>query len=553
MRVNIAVKLAGVFTLLCLSLLMLVALIATVITGNGIETEAHKRLDNDVQVTLHTFDYFAQDALASAQILAANPQLVRYALTRSDASGQSVRDLMAQLPPHRLVRVFDRTGRLVLERGVQGVPPAPSGSGIALALADETVRGIEPIDTRGLAIRGIAPIHHRNEVIGAVLVGSWLDQPFVEQIRSITGIEVGIAAGDSRSNRWLAQTIRDAQAQPIDGEVPCEVVQKIRAMGTYRSETVRFGEHAYLSAFAPLFGDYGQFVGLLYVGVPREPLTESTRRSQLVILALAVLGAIAASFLAAMLARTITNPIRQMVDQASAIAHGRLDGRLAIDTGDELEQLAQAFNHMAESLSVMKIEDQNCNPLTRLPGNRSIEAEVARRLHEPDNLAVLYIDLDHFKAYNDKFGFEAGDRIIQYTASTLQQAIQIVDNAEDYLGHIGGDDFIVVTTPRAAERLGQEIIRLFDAELPGFYPEEDRKRGYIVALDRRGLRQQFPLVTLSIAIVTNERRQIRDFLELASVAAEVKKYAKSIEGSSVARDRRLDRTGPLNIGSTSLL
>jgi len=390
-------------------------------------------------------------------------------------------------------------------------------------------------------------------VIGAVLVGSWLDQPFVEQIRSITGIEVGIAAGDSRSNRWLAQTIRDAQAQPIDGEVPCEVVQKIRAMGTYRSETVRFGEHAYLSAFAPLFGDYGQFVGLLYVGVPREPLTESTRRSQLVILALAVLGAIAASFLAAMLARTITNPIRQMVDQASAIAHGRLDGRLAIDTGDELEQLAQAFNHMAESLSVMKIEDQNCNPLTRLPGNRSIEAEVARRLHEPDNLAVLYIDLDHFKAYNDKFGFEAGDRIIQYTASTLQQAIQIVDNADDYLGHIGGDDFIVVTTPRAAERLGQEIIRLFDAELPGYYPEEDRKRGYIVALDRRGLRQQFPLVTLSIAIVTNERRQIRDFLELASVAAEVKKYAKSIEGSSVARDRRLDRTGPLNIGSTSLL
>ena len=514
MRVNIAVKLAGVFTLLCLSLLVLVALLATVFTANGLEAEAHKRLDNDVQVTLHTFDYFAQDALASAQILAANPQLVRHALTRSDASSRAVRDLMSQLPPNRLVRVFDGTGELVMERGVSGTPTILSGSGIALALADEAVRGIEPIDTRGLAIRGIAPIHHRGNVIGAVLVGSWLDQPFVEQIRSITGIEVGIAGGDSRSNHWMAQTIRDADRHPIGGEVPYEVVQKIRATGTYRSETVRFGEHAYLSAFAPLFGDYGQFVGLLYVGVPREPLIEMVQRAQLIILGLAILGAVAASMVAALLARTITNPIRQLVEQASAIAHGRLDGRLAIDTGDELEQLAQAFNQMAESLSVMKIEDQNCNPLTRLPGNRSIESEVCHRLHEPDNLAVLYIDLDHFKAYNDKFGFEAGDRVIQFTATCLQQALQVVDHAGDFLGHIGGDDFIVITTPRMAERIGHEIIRLFDADIPTFYPEEDRERGHIVALDRRGARQQFPLITLSIAVVTNERRQIQDFLVL---------------------------------------
>jgi GGDEF domain-containing protein len=201
----------------------------------------------------------------------------------------------------------------------------------------------------------------------------------------------------------------------------------------------------------------------------------------------------------------------------------------------------------------MKIEDQNCNPLTRLPGNRSIESEVCHRLHEPDNLAVLYIDLDHFKAYNDKFGFEAGDRVIQFTATCLQQALQVVDHAGDFLGHIGGDDFIVITTPRMAERIGHEIIRLFDADIPTFYPEEDRERGHIVALDRRGARQQFPLITLSIAVVTNERRQIQDFLELASMAAEVKKYAKSMEGSSLARDRRLDRTGPLNIGSTSLM
>ncbi|MNY36293.1 hypothetical protein D3C86_1707700 [compost metagenome] len=97
-----------------------------------------------------------------------------------------------------------------------------------------------------------------------------------------------------------------------------------------------------------------------------------------------------------------------------------------------------------------------------------------------------------------------------------------------------------------AERLAREIIRIFDAEIPELYPPEDRARGHIVSVDRRGQKQQFPLCSLSIALVTNEARDIKDFLELSSLAAEVKKYAKSIEGSNFARDRRNDRTAPLD-------
>ncbi|HBN08732.1 MAG TPA: hypothetical protein DD435_08815 [Cyanobacteria bacterium UBA8530] len=166
-------------------------------------------------------------------------------------------------------------------------------------------------------------------------------------------------------------------------------------------------------------------------------------------------------------------------------------------------------------------------------------------------LAVLYTDLDHFKAFNDKFGFEQGDRVIVMTADVLRGAVRstkillplsdISEFTEDFVGHIGGDDFIVVTVPDRAEPLCREIIRRFDDEIPALYLEEDRKRGFIESTDRRGRSQRFPLCSISIAIVTNEQRKINDFLELSSLAAEVKKFAKSLDGSSFARDRRTDR------------
>lgn len=545
MRVNIAVKLAGVFTLVCLSLLVLVALVASVMTSKGLKSEASKRLDNDVAVTLHTFDYFAQDALASAQMVASNPKALRFVTTGAAAS-EGMDDLVDLLPKNRIVRVFDATGRPIKERGVPKELSELVSAGVQLALANEPVKGVEPMGDQGLAIRGIAPMKVGDRVVGAVMVGSWLDRAFVDQIQGITGLEVGIAGGNSRISHWLAQTIRTDGSARLKGELPLAVVHQVRETGKVSKQVVRFGKDEYLGAFAPLFGDYGEFVGLLFIGEPQAPMQSAARQTQFSILCLALAGAILASLVATALSRTITNPIRELVAQATAIAHGDLSQRVEIETGDELEQLAQAFNKMGESLAIMKQTDQNANPLTKLPGNVTIQAEVQRRLSSGEQLAVLYTDLDHFKAYNDKFGFEQGDRVIQLCASVLQQAVQVVDHPGDFIGHIGGDDFIVISHPQVAERLAREIIRIFDAEVPELYPSEDRERGFILSVDRRGQKQQFPLCSLSIALVTNEARVIKDFLELSSLAAEVKKYAKSIDGSSVARDRRNDRTAPLD-------
>jgi GGDEF domain-containing protein len=546
MRINIAVKLAGVFTLVCLSLLILVALVASVMTSKGMKAEASKRLDNDVAVTLHTFNYFAQDALSDAQMVASNPKAVRYVAAGGHGDPSAINDLLDFFPRNQIVRVFDRDGRVLMERGLKPGDNELLSAGVQLALANEPVKGVEPVGDRGLAVRGIAPMRIGDSVVGAVLVGAWLDQSFVDQIKQITGLEVGIAGGDSRSSHWLAQTIRAKQGSHTAEELPLPVVHEVRGTGRVSKVPVRFGQDEYLGAFAPLFGDYGEFVGLLFIGEPQGPVQELAHQAQLLIFLLSLIGAILASVVATLLSKTITNPIRQLVHQASAIAHGDLDQRVTIDTGDELEQLAQAFNQMGEALAIMKFNDQNANPLTKLPGNACIESEIQVRLSRGEPMAVLYTDLDHFKAFNDKFGFEAGDRVIQLCADTLKEAVQVVDNPGDYVGHIGGDDFIVVTQPHVAERLAREIIRRFDAEVPGLYPEEDRQRGYIVSFDRRGQKQQFPLCSLSIALVSNETRVIKDVLELSSLAAEVKKYAKSLEGSSVARDRRYDKTAPLD-------
>ncbi|MGE5706694.1 MAG: HAMP domain-containing protein, partial [Bacteroidota bacterium] len=303
--------------------------------------------------------------------------------------------------------------------------------------------------------------------------------------------------------------------------------------------------HHYLAAFAPLFGDYEEFVGLLFIGASEAPYRETARRSQIYIVILGLVGSVLATIFGTLLSKTITDPLRQLVQQATMIASGDLEQRLSIKSGDELEQLANAFNSMSESLQIMKVRDQNANPLTKLPGNLMIEDEIGGRLRMGAPLAVLYTDLDHFKSFNDKFGFEQGDQVITLTADSIRQAVAEAGEKEDFVGHIGGDDFIVVTVPERAETLCQEIIRIFDARIPSLYPEEDRARGYIESTDRRGQQMRFPLCSISIAIVTNEQRKINDFLELSSLAAEVKKFAKSLDGSSFARDRRTDRTAPL--------
>jgi len=182
--------------------------------------------------------------------------------------------------------------------------------------------------------------------------------------------------------------------------------------------------------------------------------------------------------------------------------------------------------------------DLEANPLTRLPGNVSIINEFARKIESKALFAVCYADLDKFKAYNDKYGFEHGDEVIRETARILIQATQQAGNPGDFIGHIGGDDFVVITDPQAADKICEKIIAEFDKKMPSFYKEADKKNGYIIALDRQGKEQKMPLLSISIGVVTNEFRNIEHVAQIGEIGAELKSYAKHLERSNFIRDQR---------------
>ena len=182
--------------------------------------------------------------------------------------------------------------------------------------------------------------------------------------------------------------------------------------------------------------------------------------------------------------------------------------------------------------------DLEANPLTRLPGNVSILNELSRRLENKSLFAVCYIDLDKFKAYNDTHGFEHGDEVIRETARILIRATQQYGNLDDFIGHIGGDDFVVVTTPNVVDNLCKKIIDDFEKTVPSLYNETDRTRGYIIAKDRKGQEQQIPLLSVSIGVVTNEFRKIEHVAQIGEIGAELKSYAKILERSNYIKDKR---------------
>lgn len=182
--------------------------------------------------------------------------------------------------------------------------------------------------------------------------------------------------------------------------------------------------------------------------------------------------------------------------------------------------------------------DLLANPLTRLPGNVAILNEFSRRMENNSLFAACYLDLDKFKSYNDKYGFEHGDEVIRETARILIRSVRDSGNKDDFIGHIGGDDFVLVTTPDKADNLCKKIIDDFEKTAPSFYNETDRKNGYIVAHSRKGVEQKFPLVSVSIGVVTNEFRKIEHVAQISEIGAELKALAKGMERSNYVKDKR---------------
>lgn len=199
------------------------------------------------------------------------------------------------------------------------------------------------------------------------------------------------------------------------------------------------------------------------------------------------------------------------------------------------EFLYYAIKNITRLLAV----NRTVSPLTALPGNVQIQTELKKRLLRKDPFQVFYLDLDNFKAYNDVYGFLKGDEIIKLTARVITKNMHTLEEADVFVGHIGGDDFVAITDESVNyDKICQGIIAEFDKEVIKYFNEEDIERGYIEVSNRKGVIEQFPLTSISIGVVVADKKRFSNILEIGEVGAQVKHMAKTAMGSSYAIDRR---------------
>lgn len=200
----------------------------------------------------------------------------------------------------------------------------------------------------------------------------------------------------------------------------------------------------------------------------------------------------------------------------------------------DFEYLLYTINNITNLLYL----NRKVSPLTNLPGNVQIQAEMKRRLMKKEYFVMLYLDLDNFKAYNDVYGFSKGDEIIKFTARTIINNVHAKDEDNNFVGHIGGDDFIAIVDDDNFEEICQNIVLEFDKNIKKYFNEDDLKKGYLEVPNRKGIIEEFPLTTISVGAVEVTPGRFKNALEIGEEGAQVKHLAKTIPGSTYVIDRR---------------
>ena len=234
----------------------------------------------------------------------------------------------------------------------------------------------------------------------------------------------------------------------------------------------------------------------------------------------------------------ISFSLRQLQEAVHDIGQGLFDRALNVKATDVAGELADSFRWMSKRLKELGEKNLDASPLTRLPGNLAIEKALLIRLQQGSPLAFCLLDLDNFKAFGDRYGYARGSEALKKVAAILTDTIKSLGTEQDFIGHIGGDDFVIMTEPSRVDKVCSAIINDFDRAIPAFYDDEDRKRGYIISRDRKDVEQPFPFITISIAVVTNQKRDITSPMQVAEIAAQLKQYAKTFPRSIYVVDQR---------------
>lgn len=205
-----------------------------------------------------------------------------------------------------------------------------------------------------------------------------------------------------------------------------------------------------------------------------------------------------------------------------------------IKTPIDIEMMYYTIVNIIELLYI----NRKVSPLTSLPGNVQIQAEMKKRLAKKEYFVMLYIDLDNFKAYNDVYGFSAGDEMIKFTARTIVNNVHKNEEDNNFVGHIGGDDFIAIVEDKKYEEICQGIIAEFDKGVSKYFNKEDIEKGYLEVPNRKGIVEEFPITSISIGAVEVDVGRFNNTLEIGEVGAQVKHLSKTIQGSTYVINRR---------------
>ncbi|HET6347657.1 MAG TPA: response regulator [Candidatus Krumholzibacteria bacterium] len=224
-------------------------------------------------------------------------------------------------------------------------------------------------------------------------------------------------------------------------------------------------------------------------------------------------------------------------DRVAGLEHGANDYLVKPYSNEEL--LLRVKNVLE-----WNIRQKEANPLTALPGNTAIEREMIARIARQTPYAFLYIDIDNFKGFNDYYGYPKGDEIIVYLADIIRRTVERLGGKDDFVGHIGGDDFVMVVSPGRAEIMAQYVVDEFDKGTINLLNPEDVKRGYLEVRDRQGELKRIPVMAVTIALVKSTDNQIEHFAEVTDIASSLKEYGKRIDGSVVVKERRQDTVNP---------
>ena len=269
-----------------------------------------------------------------------------------------------------------------------------------------------------------------------------------------------------------------------------------------------------------------------------DDLPTASAKAYRITFLLAFLGFLCSAPVAVMVILGIHRSLGALTRATEQIAAGSFDHPIDIRSRDEFGALAREFMLMGHKLGELEKLHLDANPLTHLPGNLAIDRELDHRIQQGLSFAHMYIDLDHFQAYGDRYGYHAGSAVLAEVAGLIKRIANRKGDAHDLVGHVGGDDYIVLTVPDRVEEMARELIEEFDRKVPDFYSQEDRQAGYFVAKDRFGVEREFPLLSISIAIILSQNLEFSSQQAFSRECAKMKEYLKTLPGSNYLINRR---------------